>query len=68
LARLIVSGDDFQTFIAWLDSSLAEQDVRNRTLEGVQLHRGQGRSQLLDELVQLLKAAPKVVREMRDRS
>lgn len=67
-ANLIVSGDDYLNLIGFLERELQEQDVRNRTLDGVPLHRGQGRSQLLAELVQCLKDAPDVRRKLRERS
>jgi hypothetical protein len=51
-----------------LERFLADQDVRNRRLEGVDLHRGQGMSLLLAELVQTLKSAPDIWRQVRGRS
>lgn len=67
-ANLIVSGDDYQILIGFLERSLGDQDVRNRSLDGFHLHRGQGRSQLLAELLQMLKEAPEIRRKLRERS
>lgn len=68
LAELIGSGDQGQKLIDLLERFLLDQDVRNRRLDGVDLHRGQGMSLLLAELVQTLKTAPDIWRQVRGRS
>lgn len=68
LANLIVSGNDYLLLMGLLQRNLEEQDIRNRSMEGIDLHRGQGRAQLLQELLQAMNDAPEVRRQLRERS
>ena len=59
----LVRAPEFLTVWDYLERRLRRQDVLNRTAEGVQLHQGQGRSQLLQELIDLPAEASSLVRK-----
>ncbi|MBY6105018.1 hypothetical protein KUW19_00815 [Ferrimonas balearica] len=57
LTRLSANSD-FHQFVSYLDDLQTEHDVALRAMEGLHLHRNQGRSQLLAEMREFIKQAP----------
>ena len=57
----LIRAPEFQAFMAYLEESLRKQDAMNRFGEGAELHQGQGRSQLLQELIDLPAEAKVIV-------
>ena len=51
-------------FLQWIEESLAEQREGNDTLEGVELSRGQGRAQQLDEIWKQVDGAAKQLEQI----
>jgi hypothetical protein len=64
LARAIEN----EELIKWLNDSLNDQLRTNVMLSGEELMRGQGKAQLLMEIIEFIEAAPEVLkqREQRD--
>jgi len=49
---------EFENFISFLKAEQADQDVANRTLQGVQLAWGQGEAQRLQRILTMFENAP----------
>lgn len=50
--------DEFSEILAWLDDSLHAQDIANRKLSGERLLQGQGKAQVMDEILSQFSTAP----------
>jgi len=63
-ALAILEGDHhFQSVVEWLKEARAEQDETNRKIiDDVLLRQGQGRSQVLDEIIKEIYAAKENIR------
>jgi len=55
------NGPDFQAFRDWLDGSLQEARGQCESLEGVQLHRAQGRAKAYGQLQDLIKDSREIL-------
>jgi len=64
LGRLMMSSD-FHKFLEFVQFALDSQDQENRTLEGIRLHWGQGASQTLDGLLNVVNSQKEVAQRMR---
>lgn len=57
-----------EPIVQWLNALLAEQDQKNRSAEGPDLFRGQGKAVLLSSIVEVMDRSTELLRDMDSKS